>query len=266
MRVPPRLTAPQRRRGRVRGKSDSIDALAVAQGCAAGTAAGRAARRRGDAARAEAAGRPPRRPGRGAAPLPAAAALAPTRTRPDTRRAAGRARPAGLARPARPSARPPGADHAGTDRARPARPLPHTDPLDRRARPRTAHTHTDARTATAAARRLRSPECRQAALRDRPNRPLPQATRNSHATPASHHSTPAPANTNATASTAAATANSTAPCTASPSPKARVHPPARAYLERKQAEGKTRREAIRCLKRQLARTIYTTLKNEPLLT
>jgi transposase len=46
----------------------------------------------------------------------------------------------------------------------------------------------------------------------------------------------------------------------------RVHPPARAYLERKQSEGKTRREAIRCLKRQLARTIYTTLKSEPLLT
>ena len=46
----------------------------------------------------------------------------------------------------------------------------------------------------------------------------------------------------------------------------RVHPPARAYLERKQNEGKTRREAIRCLKRQLARTVYTTLKNEPLLT
>jgi transposase len=46
----------------------------------------------------------------------------------------------------------------------------------------------------------------------------------------------------------------------------RVHPPARAYLERKQAEGKSRREAIHCLKRQLARTIYTTLKNEPLLT
>jgi transposase len=30
VRVPPRLTAPQRRRGRVRGKSDRIDALAVA--------------------------------------------------------------------------------------------------------------------------------------------------------------------------------------------------------------------------------------------
>jgi transposase len=46
----------------------------------------------------------------------------------------------------------------------------------------------------------------------------------------------------------------------------RVHPPARAYLERKQAEGKSRREALRCLKRQLARTVYTTLKSEPLLT
>jgi len=46
----------------------------------------------------------------------------------------------------------------------------------------------------------------------------------------------------------------------------RVHPPARTYLERKQAEGKSRREALRCLKRQLARTVYTTLKTEPLLT
>jgi transposase len=43
----------------------------------------------------------------------------------------------------------------------------------------------------------------------------------------------------------------------------RVHPPARTYLEHKQAEGKTRREAIRCLKRQLARTVYTTLRNSP---
>jgi transposase len=48
--------------------------------------------------------------------------------------------------------------------------------------------------------------------------------------------------------------------------QARVHAPARTYLERKQNEGKSRREAIRCLKRQLARTIYTTLRNEPLLT
>jgi transposase len=46
----------------------------------------------------------------------------------------------------------------------------------------------------------------------------------------------------------------------------RVYPPARAYLERKQTEGKSRREAIRCLKRQLARTVYATLKAESVLT
>jgi transposase len=46
----------------------------------------------------------------------------------------------------------------------------------------------------------------------------------------------------------------------------RVHPPARAYLERKQAEGKSRREALRCLKRQLARTVFNTLKRSPALT
>ncbi len=46
----------------------------------------------------------------------------------------------------------------------------------------------------------------------------------------------------------------------------RVHPQARAYLERKQSEGKSRREAIRCLKRQLARTVYTTLRSESSLT
>ena len=48
--------------------------------------------------------------------------------------------------------------------------------------------------------------------------------------------------------------------------QSRVHPPARTYLERKQAEGKSRREAIRCLKRQLVRVVFHTLKNEPLLT
>ena len=48
--------------------------------------------------------------------------------------------------------------------------------------------------------------------------------------------------------------------------QARYHPPARAYLERKQGEGKSRREAIRCLKRQLARVVFNTLKASPALT
>jgi transposase len=48
--------------------------------------------------------------------------------------------------------------------------------------------------------------------------------------------------------------------------QARYHPDARAYLERKQTEGKSRREAVRCLKRLLARTVFNTLKTSPALT
>jgi transposase len=39
----------------------------------------------------------------------------------------------------------------------------------------------------------------------------------------------------------------------------RVHAPARAFLARKQAEGKSRREALRCLKRHLARVVFKIL-------
>lgn len=38
--------------------------------------------------------------------------------------------------------------------------------------------------------------------------------------------------------------------------QARCHPPAQAYVARKVAEGKSRRDAIRCLKRQLVRTVF----------
>src|SRR5919204_3946293 len=107
-------------------------------GGAAGTGPRPPPGRRGAAAGAEAAGRPPRRPRRRAAPLPAAAALAPTRARSDTGGAAGCTRPQHLARAARPAAPPTRADDPGTDRAGPARPLPRADPLAPRARPRAA--------------------------------------------------------------------------------------------------------------------------------
>ena len=42
--------------------------------------------------------------------------------------------------------------------------------------------------------------------------------------------------------------------------RARCHPETRAYLERKTAEGKTHREAIRCLKRHLARRVWHLLR------
>jgi transposase len=48
--------------------------------------------------------------------------------------------------------------------------------------------------------------------------------------------------------------------------QARYHPSACAYLDRKRAEGKSRREAIRCLKRQLVRVVFNTLKASPALT
>jgi hypothetical protein len=39
----------------------------------------------------------------------------------------------------------------------------------------------------------------------------------------------------------------------------RVHPPAREFLAKKQAEGKSRREALRCPKRHLARQAWKLL-------
>jgi transposase len=48
--------------------------------------------------------------------------------------------------------------------------------------------------------------------------------------------------------------------------QSRYHPGACAYLERKRAEGKSRREAIRCLKRLLVRVVFNTLKTSPALT
>ncbi len=38
-----------------------------------------------------------------------------------------------------------------------------------------------------------------------------------------------------------------------------MHPPAIAYMERKQAEGMSYREALRCLKRHVARTLHKTM-------
>jgi transposase len=41
----------------------------------------------------------------------------------------------------------------------------------------------------------------------------------------------------------------------------RLHPPPPNYLARKQAAGKSRMDALRCLKRHLARTVHTTMNN-----
>ena len=41
----------------------------------------------------------------------------------------------------------------------------------------------------------------------------------------------------------------------------RTHAPTIAYIKRRIQEGKSRREAIRCLKRYLARNLYRLLEN-----
>ncbi|WP_407697519.1 transposase [Solirubrobacter deserti] len=45
--------------------------------------------------------------------------------------------------------------------------------------------------------------------------------------------------------------------------RAQRDPETRAYLDRKLAEGKTRKEAIRCLKRHLARRFHHLLREPP---
>ena len=266
VRVPPRLTAPQRRRGRTRGKSDAIDALAVARAALQepqldGPRAGEETLRelkllvdhRDD--------------------LVAERRRAQQRLRwhlheldPAAAGAARRARPGGLARPARPPARPPRADNPGADRPRPARPLPHPDPLDRRARPRARRR---------ARRRSRHGCCELPGCG-----PLSAAKLLCEIGPIDRFRTDAQLARHAGVAPLDASSgkhqrhrldrggNRQLNCALHriAITQGRVHPPARAYLERKQNEGKSRREAIRCLKRQLARTIYTTLKNEPLLT
>ena len=44
----------------------------------------------------------------------------------------------------------------------------------------------------------------------------------------------------------------------------RAHPPTIAYIQRRTHDGKTSREAIRCLKRYLARNLYRLLENPPM--
>ena len=91
VRVPPRLTAPQRAAA-ARAASPIRSTRSPSPAALREPQLDRP-RRRGAAAGAEAAGRSPRRSRRRAAPLPAAAALAPARARPDAHGAARRARP-----------------------------------------------------------------------------------------------------------------------------------------------------------------------------
>ncbi len=252
VRVPPKLTAPQRRTGRERGKSDPIDALAVAR------AALRELKMLVDHRDC----------------LVAERTRAQQRLRwhlheldPGFQVPVGGLDRAVWLRPARTALRPRRADGAGNDRAGARRPLPDADrtirEIERDLEMRTTVVAPGFRTLPRcpAAAPSRPRNCSARSDRSTASPPTPS----SPGTPASRHSRRAAASTDATASTAEATANSTGRCIRSRSPRP-AHPPARAYMDRKQAEGKSHREALRSLKRHLARAIHTALKNETPLT
>ena len=117
VRVPPRLTAPARRRGRVRGKSDAIDALAIASAALREPGLDRPRPQQSPLRQLKLLVDHRERPGCRAAPSPAAAALAPARARPDAVGPARGARPRALAAATRPPAGPLPANDPGADRA-----------------------------------------------------------------------------------------------------------------------------------------------------
>jgi hypothetical protein len=72
---------------------------------------------------------------------------------------------------------------------------------------------------------------------------------------------PPPGKQSATGSTAAATDNFNRALHIILVTRRRTHAPTIAYIERRIREGKTRRQAIRCLKRYLARNLYRLLEH-----
>jgi transposase len=261
VRVPPKLTVPELRAGRTRGKSDPIDALAIAvPHCGSPTlpaAAGRA-----HVSRAEAAGRSPRRSRRPASANAAAVALAFASARPDLRGATATARPPLSAeRVSRWLAR------REQELVRLARDLVaaiRSQPRDRRARPGARTTHRRGCGGVARAAWLRSAYPREAARRDWAGRPLQD--RRAAGTPRWCRAARSELRPQRHRLDRAGNRQLNAALYRIAITQASYYAPARAYLERRRAEGKSRREAIRCLKRQLARVVFNTLKTSPALT
>ena len=116
------------------------------------------------------------------------------------------------------------------------------------------------RAAAAFRARVRAAHRGQAGRRDRRRRAASLLTPSSPGPAGSRRSRSARARPTATGSTAAATARSTPRSTASRVTRARCHPETRDYIARKLSEGKTHRDAIRSLKRHLTRRIWHLLQ------
>ena len=150
-------------------------------------------------------------------------------------------------------------DRAGADRPRRAATHPRAHEIDRRVAARTHRPRHDLGTTTARRARLRRPDGRQADRRDR--RLQRFATDAKLARLAG--SAPIPASSgNTTRHRLDRGGNRQLNCALHrlAVTKGRLDPDTAAYLARKQAEGKSRREALRCLKRHLARRIWRLLQ------
>jgi len=135
VRVPPKLTLPERRAGRARGKSEPSDALAIARAALRGPDLARPRPRGADLRRDQASGRPSRRSRRGMPPCAAAVALAPLPARPRPSRCRCGCLPARSLGACQPLARPPGPGAPSAPCARTGCTRPCAHARDRRPRP-----------------------------------------------------------------------------------------------------------------------------------
>ena len=264
--MPPKLMAPERRpAGRVASRTRSTRSRSLVRRCASRSLS----RPRPDEepfTGAEAAGRSPRRSRRRAprARISGCAGICTSSTRPSPCRCGCSPRKSHLERVGRWLARQEQELQVRLARELVAR-CRSLDRDDRRARPGARAAGGCDRAGVARAAGLRRDHGREAARRDRPDRPLqdrraarpPQRRRTAGSELRPDPTPPArPRRQPPTQRRALPDRDHASP----------LPPRARAYLERKQAEGKSRREAIRCLKRLLVRVVFNTLKASPALT
>ena len=185
---------------------------------------------------------------------------------PETRDPAPRADRRPLAGPHRRSPHPRRADRSRPDRPRRAAPHPRAHPHNQRPRARARRPRRRARAAAARRTRLRRPHRRQADRRDRRRPAASPPTPSSPAPPARHRSPPPPDDTHRHRLDRGGNRQLNCALHRLAITKGRLDPETAAYLARKQAEGKTRREAIRCLKRHLARRVWHLLQPDPATT
>ncbi len=252
---------PDRKTRRDQGKSDPIDAYAAARVAASGRASGTPKTRTGDVesvrvlrvARTGAI----RRMSKGVDPAQVPDRDRPRHATPTTRRPGGP--------PARHDLRPPATsprrhrhrsrsgprDRAGSP-TRPQRPSARWPPSRGGSRP--SKLRSPSSTTTSPASSSSPQETPPSASPAKPLSRVSAASRPSLPRPARHRTT--------TASTEAGTETPTSPSTASCCAGSAGTPSPRVYVERRTSEGKSKKDIIRCLKRYIAREVYTAIQTD----